>query len=167
MLFRSLTAAVDALYILICNALQGLNRTKLVYLTVILGLGINLILDIPLILLFDKLGFYPFYGALCATFIGYGISLIIPLLTLKKKYQLNYQSTIKKLPKLFIVYGIMIFLSFLYRGIISDVNNRIMLILLLGLAGLVLIVIYYLLNRKEISEILGKKLRIRKKGQNE
>ncbi len=162
-----LTAAVDALYILICNALQGLNRTKLVYLTVILGLGINLILDIPLILLFDKLGFYPFYGALCATFIGYGISLIIPLLTLKKKYQLNYQSTIKKLPKLFVVYGIMIFLSFLYRGIISDVNNRIMLILLLGLAGLVLIVIYYLLNRKEISEILGKKLRIRKKGQNE
>lgn len=160
-----ITAAIDALYIMICNGLQGLNKTKLIYIAVISGLLTNLCLDIPLMLLFDKLNIYPFYGAIAATIVGYTISLIIPLFSLKKEFQINFKNTIKKLPKLFGVYIIMILLSLIYRGIINNVDSRILLILLLIIIGIILIVIYYILNRKEIEEILGKSIKdfIRKK----
>lgn len=156
--FSIITAAVDALYIMICNGLQGLNKSKLIYISVGLGLLINLCLDIPLILLFDKIGIYPYYGAITATIIGYSISLIIPLVTLKKQYKLNYSNTIKKLPKLFGVYLIMILLSLGYRGIINNVESRMFLIVLLGIIGIILVILYYFLNKKEIEEILGGEL---------
>lgn len=153
-----ITAAVDALYIMICNGLQGLNKTKLIYISVGIGLLTNLCLDIPLMLLFNKLGIYPYYGAITATIIGYTISLIIPLVTLKKQFQLDYTDTFKKLPKLFSVYAIMILLSLLYRGIISIIDSRILLIILIGVIGIILVTIYFILNKKEINAILGKNL---------
>lgn len=157
--FLIITAAFDALYIMICNGLQGLNKTKLIYIAVISGLLTNLCLDIPLILLFNKIGIYPYYGAITATIVGYTISLIIPLVTLNKKYKIKYDDTIMKLPKLFGVYTIMILLSFIYRGIINNVNNRLLLIVLLAIIGIVLLIIYYYLNKKEIEEILGKSIK--------
>ncbi len=153
--FSIIVAAIDALYIMICNGLQGLNKSKLIYTSVISGLLINLVLDVPMILLFNKLGIYPYYGAILATLIGYLISLIIPLTYLKEDMNLDYSNTLKKLPKLFLVYALMIFLSLIYRGIIGSVNSRIILIPLLGLIGIILLVIYYAINKKEINEILG------------
>lgn len=150
-----LTAAEDALYIMINNALQGLNKTKVIYLAVTCGLLTNLCLDIPLMLLLNKLGIDAYYGAIVATLIGYSISLIIPLISLKKDFKINFNDTTKKLPKLFIVYSIMIFLSLIYRVIINNVTNRISLILLLGVIGIILIIIYFFLNKKEIEEIIG------------
>ena len=116
-------------------------------------------------LLFDKLNIYPFYGAIAATIIGYTISLTIPLINLKKEFKINFKETLNKLPKLFGVYIIMILLSLIYRGIINNVNSRILLIILLGIIGIILIVIYYLLSKKEIEQILGKSIKdiIRKK----
>jgi len=156
--FSIITAAIDALYIMICNGLQGLNKSKLIYLSVGLGLLTNLCLDIPLMILFNNLGIYPYYGAIAATITGYSISLVIPLITLKKKYHLNYSNTIKKIPKLFGVYIIMILLSLMYRGIIDNINSRMFLILLIAILGIILLIIYYFLNKKEIEEILGGKI---------
>ena len=150
-----LTAAFDALYIMICNGLQGLNKSKLIYISVGLGLLTNLCLDIPLILLFNKIGIYPYYGAITATIIGYSISLIIPLTVLKKSYKLNYKNTTKKIPKLFSIYILMIFLSLFFRGIINTIESRMLLIVLIGLFGIILVLIYYFLNKNEIKEILG------------
>ncbi len=163
--FSIITAAVDALYIMMCNGLQGLNKTKLIFASVGLGLLINLCLDIPLIYLFNNLGIYPFYGAITATIIGYSISLIIPLVTLKRKYNLNYKNTIDKLPKLLLVYALMIFLSLLYRGIITMIDSKLLLLLLIAIIGIILLVIYYYLNKKEIEEIFGLKIKklLRKK----
>ncbi len=161
--FSIITAAVDALYIMICNGLQGLNKSKLIYTSVLLGLGINLILDAPLMLILNDLNIYPFYGAILATLIGYTTSLIIPLVNLKKSHNLNYQSTLRKLPKLFGTYLIMIFISLIYRVIIKNVVNRILLIILIGLIGLILLGLYYVLNKKELQDIFGKNLFKRKK----
>ena len=158
-------ASIDALYIMICNGLQGLNKSKLIYIAVISGLLTNLILDIPLMYLFHNIGIDAYYGAIVATIIGYTISLIIPLISLKKEFNINFKDTIKKLPKLFGVYLILILLSLIYRGIINNVENRILLIVLLGIIGIILIIVYYILNKKEIEEILGKNIKniIRKK----
>lgn len=150
-----ITAALDALYIMICNGLQGLNKSKLIYIAVISGLLINLCLDIPLMFLFHYIGIDAYYGAIVATVIGYSISLIIPMATLKKEFKINFNNTFKKLPKLFGVYLIMIFLSLIFRGIITNIDSRILLIILLGVIGIILIILYYFLNKKELEEILG------------
>jgi len=156
--FLILTGAFDALYIMICNGLQGMNKNKLIYISVGLGLITNLCLDLPLIYLFNKLGIYPYYGAITATIIGYTISLIIPLITLKKKINLDYSDSLKKLPKLFGIYLLMILLSLIYHGIINNIESRLLLVILISIIGIVLIIIYYFLNKKEIEEILGDKL---------
>lgn len=148
------TASIDALYIMICNGLQGLNKTKLIYVSVITGLLINLILDIPLMLLMNKLNIYPYYGAIISTLIGYSISLIISLIELQKKYDLNYKETLVKLPKLFVTYIIMIFLSLLYHVIINNIQSRLLLVILLMIFGIILLVIYIIINKNEIEDLI-------------
>ena len=152
--YAIIVAALDALYIMISNALQGLNKTKLIYISVITGLLLNAILDIPLILLFSKLGIYPYYGAITATVIGYTVSVIIPLVTLKRKYNLEYSSTIKLLPKLFISYVVLILLCLIFKYLIIGITSRLLLVLLILLIGLILLVVYYYLNKKEINVII-------------
>lgn len=161
--YSIITAAFDALYIMICNGLQGLNKSKLIYTSVGLGLFINLILDIPLMLLFNKWGLYPYYGAISATLIGYLISLIIPLLILKNKYNLNYIKTKQKIPKLLLIYLIMICLCLGYSVIISNINSRLLLFGLLGIFGISILIIYYLLTKNDIEEFLGEKIVIKKR----
>ncbi len=161
--YSIIVAAIDALYIMICNGLQGLNETKLIYTSVLLGLGLNLFLDIPMMFAFNDLGIYPYYGTITATLIGYFVSLFIPFIALKKKYHLNYKNTYQKIPKLLFSYLIMILLSFLTCGIINNIENRILLVLILAIISIIFLVIYYLLNKKEIKEILGNKFH-KKKG---
>lgn len=81
---------------MICSALQGLSKTKLIYISCATGLITKTLLDIPLIFLFNKLGIYPFYGAILATTIGYLLSLAIPLYTLHHKYNFSYKETLNQ-----------------------------------------------------------------------
>ena len=143
---------------MICNGLQGLNKSKLIYISVGMGLLINLILDIPLMLLFNRLNIYPYYGAITATLIGYAISLIIPLVTLKRKYHMNYKNTLSKIPKLFLSYVIMIIICLFLSHVISIISRRMLLIILLAVIGLTLLILYYLINMKEINELTNNKI---------
>ena len=163
--YSIIIAAVDALYIMICNGLQGLNETKLIYKSVLLGLSLNLILDLPLMFIFNDLGLYPYYGTITATLIGYIISLFIPFVALKNKYHLEYKETLKKLPRLLFSYVIMIILSLITCGIINNVDGRFRLIFIMAIIGIVFLVIYYTINKDAINKIFGKDLskKIRKK----
>lgn len=154
--YSLLVAGIDALYILISNALQGMNKTKLIYISVLSGLLTNAILDIPLMLLFNKLNIYPYYGAITATLIGYLISIIIPLVILYKKDNFSYTSITKKLPKLFISYIVIIFICIGYNYLIKNITNRIIDILLLMFIGVISLIIYYLFNKFEINDIIKK-----------
>jgi O-antigen/teichoic acid export membrane protein len=156
--FSIIVAAFDALYMMMCSTLQGLNKTKLVYIAVFLGLGINLVLDLPLMYLFNNIGIYPYYGAITATLIGCLISFIIPLITLKRKYHINYTETWVRLPKLMISYGSIIILSTLYEFFIKNVTNRFLLIPILGIFGILLLILYYLFNKKELDIVVGNRI---------
>ena len=154
--YSILVAGIDALYIMISNALQGMNKTKLIYISVLTGLIINACLDIPLMLLFDKLNIYPYYGAISATLIGYLISILIPLISLKKNDNFNYTEVWIRLPKLFITYSILIIICIIYNYFIKNITNRIIDIFLLMFIGLLCLGIYYLFNKKEINGIIRK-----------
>lgn len=56
-------------------------------------------------------------------------------------------------------YLFMIFLSLIYCGIINAVDSRLILIVLIGVFGLFLLTIYYLINRKEFQDIFGQDMK--------
>lgn len=156
--FTILVAVLDSAYIMICCALQALYKTKLIYIAVICGLCTNMILDLPLILLFDKLNIYPFYGAITATIIGYTISLLIPLVSLKKHDKFNYKETYSVLPRLLISIVILILIALTLRRLIPIPSSRMLTIIYLGVQALVTFAIYYLINYKIINKLLGDKM---------
>lgn len=154
-----LLAIMDSAYIMICSALQGLSKTKLIYSSVATGLITKTILDLPLMYLFNNLGIYPFYGAILASAIGYTLSLGIPLITLCKKYKFNYKQTIKSIPRLAISIAILVLIAIIVKNIVfKSITNKIYMLIALAIIGLVLGAIYYLMNYKLLNELLGDKI---------
>ncbi len=157
--YTILIAILDSAYIMICSALQGLNKTKLIYVSVILGLIPKAALDLPLMFLFNKLGIYPFYGAILATVIGYLISLIIPLYTLKHKYNFNYKQTIKSIPRLAITIAILVIICLVIRPLVfNHITSKFMILIALALIGIFCLILYYLMNKNLLNQLIGDKI---------
>ncbi len=156
--YTILLATLDSAYIMICSALQGLSKTKLIYTSVAVGLITKTILDLPLIYLFAKLGIPAYYGAILATTIGYLLSLIIPLVTLNRKYNFSYKKTFKSLPKLILTTGILIVINLIIRPLIfSHLTSRMEMLIGLALVGIISFIIYFILNKKLLIELMGEK----------
>ena len=58
----------------------SVNKYKIVYIAVITGFLTNALLDVPLMLLCNKIGLPPYYGASFATILGYTIAIVIVLI---------------------------------------------------------------------------------------
>lgn len=156
--YTILLAILDSAYIMICSALQGLSKTKLIYISCATGLITKTILDIPLIFLFNKIGIYPFYGAILATTIGYLLSLAIPLYTLKHKYNFNYTDTIKSIPKLIVTIVILVLICTGLRSIVfTHVTGKLPELIALAIIGILSFIIYYLLNKDLLNKLIGDK----------
>lgn len=138
------------------TTLQGLKRFKIIYLNSVVGLGINTILDIPLILLFNKIGIYPFYGTITATIIGCSVSYIIVFIYLNKKFKFNYKPIFKTISKIIIPLISMIITLLVFKNILQFNNNLssiISLILMVGIGAFIYLFILY--KNKGLDEIFG------------
>ncbi len=155
------TALFGGFYTIIINTLQGLSKYKLVMISVLSGLLTNAILDVPLMLLCDKIGLNVSYGAVFAAIIGYTLSIIISMSTLKNKYGFDFTSTKKRLPKYivsFIVFTLVILIMKLF--IPTNINSRLLSIPILFVYGIVSFLIYIIINRKNgnIRVVFGNKI---------
>ena len=75
--------------------MQSLNKFKLVYKSAILGFVLNAILDVPIMLLFNKIGIPSFLGAGVASIIGYASASVYVLYVLRKEHNLRYGKTFR------------------------------------------------------------------------
>lgn len=157
--FLILVAVLDSAYVISCSTLQGLYKTKLIYISSLCGLLLNAILDIPIMNLFNKIGIYPYYGAIASTIIGYIIALGIPMYVLYKKEGFRYSETIKILPKCIFSIGIITILWIAYKKLMPIMNGFIGNTIYLAIIGIVSLVIYYLLNKEIIMNLLKEKNR--------
>lgn len=82
------------------SVLQSLKKFKFIYLNSIIGLITNAMLDIPIIIVLNKLGLPAYIGTVIATSTGYLISIIIAMKLLNKTMKFNYKYTINTLKKL-------------------------------------------------------------------
>ena len=149
----------DCMYMVINSLLQSLNKSKIIYLSVLLGLATNLILDIPLMYLFNYLGIVAYYGAITATLIGFLISNIISMIHLKNTMNLNYQDTLKAVPRFLISIIILILVLRTFNIILpTDSQNRLIQLINLAISGIVGASIYLAINLKNIKSIMPDKL---------
>lgn len=82
------------------TCLQSMRKFKVVYINSVAGLVVNAILDIPLILLFDKIGLPAYIATIVSTCIGYFISITIALVYLKKNMNFSYKISIETIKKM-------------------------------------------------------------------
>lgn len=155
------TALFGGVYTIIVNTLQGLSKYKLVIITVLSGLITNAILDIPLMLLLNKLGFNASYGAIIAALIGYTLSIILSLFILNKKYGFKFLTSIKRLPH-YIISWILFIISILLLKKIVPINleSRLIQIPILSLYGIISFFVYFYINYKNnnLELVFGKRL---------
>lgn len=131
---------------IVTNTLQGLNKYKLVIITVFTGLLINTGLDVPLMILAEKLSFPPAWGAVAAAIIGYSISILASFIVLNKKYNFNFKDTIKRLPKYLVSWACFVIVIMLLKLVLPQVTGRLAQIPILLVYGIVSFGIYMLVN---------------------
>ena len=146
--YGAFQAFFASIFIVMSMALQSLNMFKIVYLSTIVGFLTNAILDVPLMMFFDKLGMHAFYGAILATILGYCISYIIVMIKLKKRLHFNYKDILITVLKLIIPITFMMISLFVLKLLIGiQYNGRVSALVICFtyavLGGIIYIVISY------------------------
>lgn len=89
-------------YMVISTIAQSLNKFKTVYLVSFVGFILNALLDIPIMLLFNNIGLPSHLGSIVASVIGYSVSILIGLTSLKVKNNVHYKELFKNIIKMMI-----------------------------------------------------------------
>lgn len=133
------------MYMILSTICQSLNKFKLVYLVSISGFLTNALLDIPIMLLFDKIGLPAFLGSIVASIIGFSLSVIIGLVSLRKQEKIKFNFLFKNIFKSLIPAFIMILVLLIIDHFII-INNNILKIAIYAIigGGIYIIISYYL-----------------------
>lgn len=82
------------------TALIGISEYKIIYINTIMGITLNLLLDIPFMIIFDKLGLFPIWGASFSSILSYTIATLFACNMLKQKFNISFKDlniSIKKI----------------------------------------------------------------------
>ena len=157
--YTILVTIFDCLYMVNNSLLQSLNKPKIIYTSVILGLLTNLILDIPLMNLFYKLNLPAYYGAITATLLGFLVSNTLSIVYLQRKLEFNYKDTFKTIPRFLVSILILIPMINLFNKILPvNSPSRLIQIINLMISGITCGLVYLLINFKNIKVLLPQKI---------
>ncbi len=143
------------------TTVQLLKDYKIVFIALISGLMTKVILNVPLIYLFNKLSLAEYYGSTTATILGYLVCTFLCLIYMNRKYAVNYQKTINRTIKILIATIIMrLSLDLISLVLPFTVKGR---FLNLGIVALystlgVIIYIFITYKMKLVQKIFGKKI---------
>ena len=154
-------AVMGNLFMITSSTLQSLNKFKLVYKSSLYGLLINIILDIVLILGFNKTIIPAYLGAPIASIIGYGFSSLYTLYNLKKEHSLKYNDTFKLIKKLLLPLILMTIIVFTINYLLPFNQNTIILCLIRTIICAVIGALVYgiiLIKNGTLKEVLGESL---------
>ena len=154
-------ALFNCLFNVCTVASQSLNRFKQVFISLAIGCLTKVVLQIPLMVLFDKLGMNGSYGAVVASLLGYSVSAIINMIGLYKHIKVSYKQTFTMLLKtsLSIIVMLVPLILLTYILPINNISRSLSIIdcLIYGLLGAL---IYFILTYKLgiIRQVLGDKI---------
>lgn len=140
---------------------QSLNKFKNVFLSIIFGILIKFILQVPLMHLFNNIGLYPFWGSTLATILGLCTSIITNLVVINKTIKLKFKDYFKDFIKFIYPLIIMIILLNILKIFIPlNVSGRLNSLLIIIIYGFLGAIVYFSLTIKNgiFSKIFGNKL---------
>ena len=144
----------------VCNhTLQSMSKFKWVYISSITGIVLNALLDVPFMLLFDFIGVPAYYGATLATVVGFGVTVIIAMIYLKREFQFKYTDTKNALVKILLPLIVMIVVVLLMKLFIPiDYDSRFACVMYIAVIALVGALTYFIISHKMglMDDILGK-----------
>ena len=156
-----ITAIFCNFYLITIQTAQSVNKYKVVYIAVITGFITNALLDVPLMLLCNKIGLPPYYGASFATILGYTIAIVIVLGSLKKIDGIDYKSTWKMLFKTVVaLVAMLVVLSLLKIVYPFHTATKMLSIIDIAIYALVGAVVYLFIMYKMgiIQDLFGQKI---------
>lgn len=136
---------------IISCTLQGMNKYKHVYLMNLIGSLTNAILDVPLMILFNKLNLPAYYGASVSSIIGYTTSTLIGLKYINKDKNISYKETIKLIfksliPALSMLVVLLIINHFIPLDVYKKFDAIILIIINAIIGGIIYIYLSFKLN---------------------
>ncbi len=140
---------------------QSLNKFKNVFVSIIVGILVKLVLQYPMMHLFNVLGLYPFWGSTLATLLGLSTSFITNLIVINKVVKLDLKEYFKKMFKFVYPLVIMVVVLLIMKQFVPIyAGTRVHAIAIIALYAIVGSVIYFSLTIKNgvFKEIFGDKL---------
>ncbi len=157
--FTIIVTILDCLYMVMNSLMQSLNKKHIIYYSVIFGLLLNLILDVPCMYLFKALGTSAYYGAIFATLCGFILSNTMSLVYLKKNMKLSYGETLRALPRAVISLIILFGMGIIFNIILPvESASRFVQIINIAVSGIICGGVYFVINFKALKTILPEKL---------
>ncbi|MBQ8203089.1 MAG: polysaccharide biosynthesis protein [Clostridia bacterium] len=157
--FSIIVTVFDCLYMVLNSAMQSLNRKQIIYKSVLSGLAVNLVLDVPLMYLFSYLGLKAYHGAITATLLGFIVSNTLSLSYLKKHMNISFKETLKTLPRAAVSLLVLIILGVIANKVLpTDNPSRLVQIINIAVSGIVCGGVYLIINLKELKTVLPEKL---------
>jgi O-antigen/teichoic acid export membrane protein len=140
------------------SSLQAMKKFKTIYLNTFIGLLTNACMDIPMILLLNKLGLPAYIGTSLATIIGYTVSISMSLIYLKKNLNFNYKNVLKTLIKTILPFVCLlvpvllskIFIKYEYNYLTSFIS-----LIIHGLLGMCLY-LFVIYKNGNLSDVFGR-----------
>lgn len=153
------TALFGALFTNIIVIVQSVNKYKTVYISLLSGLILKIILNIPMITLCHNLGLKAYYGPSIATIIGYSVSIIISLVALKKEFNIKFRETnkialISILSTTFMSAVILFIMKYIKVDNLSRMNSLLVVILY---AAIGLLIYEFILYKTKLINIIFKR----------
>lgn len=137
------------LFTAMVTVLQSLKDYKAVFISLFSGVVVKALLNVNLIIAFNKMRLPAYYGVITASILGYLVSFIICLCILGIKYKVNYEKVVKNFIDIMGAGILMIVVLSLVRLIIPiSVDNRFLNIFIILIYTLIGALVYFLYTKK-------------------
>lgn len=151
---NALCVSVYKYYVFVClstifftvtiTIVQLMKEYKQVIITLITGLTLKIVLNIPFVYLFDKLGLPAYYGSITTTIIGFTTAGIISLIFLNRKFKITYKETLQKAIKSLVGTFIMLLTLIILKMFIPlNVTSRATAIIVVIIYTLIGAIVYF------------------------
>lgn len=137
-------------YFVLVDTTQALGNTKVALGVLLTSFLFKIIMNIPMMNLFNSIGIEAYYAPIFVTFFVQFISIIFLLSSLHKKYKVSYKENIKSFIKIIVLNLIMLLCLLIARLIIGTFpSTRLYSVLEIMVYGIIGMVVYFFISYKE------------------
>ena len=152
-----LQVIVYGLFTTITTITQSMNQSKITIGSLMISFLLKLILNVPIMYLLKSTGVSSYYGPVITDMLSVGITLILVLIVLSKRFKFNYKDLVPFILKVLLGLVLMLLGLYLLKYVYFDYSTKLSSILTIVIYMIVGAFIYFFTTSrfKLLNEILG------------